>query len=177
MEIKKPKYELLNDKFLLINKKTSSIEFLIQDKSKIYAYLELLNKSEYYQEINIAAEKGFGPIIHDLAMYILDKPIRPNRSLTSKALNVWNSYYHYRNDVIKTKIKKDKWNTLDLDNKEIKQYTDIINNLYSLNNIDYNVKELLNKSKKYEKEMLNILPNWLYLRFKQGKTYFNTKYI
>lgn len=174
--IKKPKYKLLDDKYLLINDKGTSIEFLIQDRNKIYGYIELLNKPNYYQSINVAGEKGFGPILYDLAMYNLDKPIRPNRSLTSKALNVWNNYM-YRDDVIKKEIFDDKWETLDLDNKQTKQYTDIINTLYTLNDIDYNVEELINKSKEFENKMLSLLPNWKTLRFNQGKLYFNNKYI
>jgi hypothetical protein len=173
----KPKYELLDDKFLLINKKGSAIELLIQDKSKIYGYIELLNKHNYYQVINIAGEKGFGPILYDLTMYILNKPIRPNRSLTSKALNVWLNNYQYRNDINKTKITNDIWNTLDLDNKEVKKYTNIINTLYSLSNIDYDVKSLLDRSDEFKNKMNKILPNWENLRFNQGKLYFNNKYI
>ena len=174
-----------NSKYLLIDDKTSSIQFIIQDKSIIYGYGELLKRNDYYQIINIATEKGFGPLLYDSIMLYLDKPIRPNRSLSLNAYNVWKKYLNNRNDVYKEKISitdNDYWNSIDLNFKPSinKESLQIINTLYTIKDINRKEKILkwfnnsyINFAKSFEDQY----PKWKENRFNIAKKWFNKKYI
>lgn len=170
----------IKDKYLLIKKQSRTIEFIIQDKSKIYCYAELLIKNNQYQIINVGAEKGFGPYLYDIIMLYLDKSVRPNRSLSLPAFNVQENYYKNRQDIIKSIINTDLQTSIDLNNKEYKdsKYLNIINTLYTIN--DNNRKNIILQQEKDSFEFIttmeNKLPGQLDIRFNQGKKYFYTKY-
>lgn len=168
-------------KFFLVNEKGSNIEFMIQDKGKIFGYAELLKKSDYYQIANVAAEKGWGPLLYDSIMLYLDKPVRPNRSLSSDAWVVWNNYCDNRTDVTKKEINQHIWNTVDLDHTEVSK-TSIIEPV----NYVYTISDPTRKNNTinwvYNSEKPITLPDtmsydkWKELRFIQGRKYFYTKY-
>jgi len=172
----------ISDKYLLVKETTSSIQFIIQDKPGIiFGYSELLKKPDYYQEINTAAESGYGPFLYDTVMSYLDKPVRPNRSLTKEAWNVWNNYFNQRPDVTKTPISDDIWDSVDLQHKlnTKSSIVEPVNYLYSINDekrktdaIDWQYKS----TQQLVNPMKDISPNWLETRFNQGKKYFNSKY-
>jgi hypothetical protein len=168
--------------YFIVNKKTSSIQFLIQDKSIIYGYAELIIKPNYYQVINVAAERGYGPFLYDSIMSYLDKPIRPNRSLSHDAYSVWNNYFLHRTDIQKTSINKDDyWNTLDLNNKQVsdKKYLDPINHLYTITDTTRKQKVLdwYNKSLEFQDNMIKLLPKWIDIRFNFAQKWFYNKYM
>lgn len=170
----------ITDKYLILNSKVSSCEFLIQDKSKIYGYAELIKKSGYYQVINIAAEQGWGPFLYDTLMVYLDMPIRPNRSLTREAWNVWNIYNNERQDVIKKPV-SEIWDSVDLDHKNITQshIVEPVNYLYTINDSKRQIEARgwLDGSKKlFVDQMVKVMPDWIIKRFNQAKLWFNHKY-
>lgn len=170
----------ITDKYLIKNEKASSIEFIIQDKSKIYGYAELMKKNGFYQVINIAAEQGWGPFLYDTLMVSLDMPIRPNRSLTREAWNVWNLYCNERQDVIKKPV-SEIWDSVDLDHKNITQshIVEPVNYLYTINDSKRQIEARgwLDGSKKlFVDQMVKVMPDWIIKRFNQAKLWFNNKY-
>lgn len=170
----------ITDKYLIKNEKGSSIEFIIQDKSKIFGYAELIKKNGYYQVINIAAEQGWGPFLYDTLMVYLELPIRPNRSLTREAWNVWNIYCNDRQDVIKKPV-SEIWDSVDLDHKNVTQshIVEPVNYLYTINDSkrQMEARGWLDGSKKlFVDQMIKVMPEWIIKRFNQAKLWFNNKY-
>lgn len=172
----------ITDKYLLINKTgNNNIEFLIQDKSKIYAYGELTAETKYYQTKNIAAEQGWGPFLYDCIMLMLDKPIHPSVSLTTDSFNVLNNYIHHRPDVIKTLYPGKLHDFVDLDqhaNTEEKYYK-VLNYLYTINNTQRRqyFTTWYQNSLAFEQQMTEKMPKWKEVRFNQAKRWFNMQYL
>lgn len=168
----------ISDKYLLVNDKGSSIEFIIQDKSNIFGYAELIKKQSYYNIVNVAAEPSWGPFLYDTVMLYLDMPVRPNRSLSRDAWHVWNIYLNARPDVTKREINTDIWDTVDLDYKWTSNSTMIepINYVYTIT--DGNRK---NNIVKWSHDKLELPGNidydrWKDIRFNYAKKWFYTKY-
>lgn len=169
----------ITDKYLLVDVKGNTIQFLIQNKKDIFAYGELTKDNNYYQIDKISAEPGWGPFLYDTIMLYLDKPIRPDFSLSKSAWQVWDNYLNNRPDVIKTLAKK-QIGIIDLDFKE-RTNPDLvkpINYLYTINNNTRNtyIMDWYNKSLEFSNEMISKLPNWKTLRFNRGKAFHNMKY-
>lgn len=167
-------------KYLLINKENNTVQFLIQDKAKIYAYGELTNDSKYYQTKNIAADQGWGPFLYDTIMLMLDKPIHPSTSLTTDSFTVLNNYLYNRPDVIKTLYPGKLYTGVDLNNKMNvdEKYYKVLNYLYTINNTQRR-QEMTNwyqTSLQFEQEMVGKMPNWKQIRFDQAKRWFNMNY-
>lgn len=167
-------------KYLLINKEGNTVQFLIQDKAKIYAYGELTNDSKYYQTKNIAADQGWGPFLYDTIMLMLDKPIHPSVSLTIDSFTVLNNYLYNRPDVIKTLYPGKLYTGVDLDHKmqHEEKYYKVLNYLYTINNTER--REQTNSwyktSLQFEQQMVDKMPNWKQIRFNQAKRWFNLNY-
>lgn len=171
----------VTDKYLLVDEKGASIQLMIQDANKIYGYAELLKKPTYYQVINVAAEKGWGPFLYDTVMSYLDMPIRPNRSVTREALGVWNKYLKQRDDVKKTPVKTDVWDSIDLDQKldTKSSLVEPLNYTYTITDdgrkteaIDWQYDSTTN----FVNPMKAIVSDFIAKRFNQGKMYFNKRY-
>lgn len=170
----------LTDKYLLINKESNTVQFLIQDRAKIYAYGELTNSGKYYQTNNVAAEHGWGPFLYDCMMLMLDKPIHPSVSLTTDSFTVLNNYLYNRPDVIKTLYPGKLHTAIDLDqhmNRDEKYYK-VLNYIYTINNTERRnqMNQWYQTSLKFEQEMISKLPNWKHIRFEQAKRWFNMQY-
>lgn len=168
--------------YFIVNKKTSSYQFIIQAATGLLGYAELIIKPNYYQVINVAAEQGYGPFLYDSIMSYLDKPIRPNRSLSENAFNVWNNYFLHRNDITKIPVtKEDYWNTLDLNNKQVKdkKYLEPINYLYTINDKARKQKTLdwYNDSLLFQDKMINMMSDWINIRFNYAQKWFYSKYM
>jgi len=171
----------ITDKYLIINKENNTIQFLIQDKSKIYGYAELTNDGKYYQTKNIAAESGWGPFLYDTVMLMLDKPIHPSVSLTTDSFNVINNYLHNRPDVIKSLYPGKLYKALDYNNKmtQDEKYYKVLNYTYTIHNTERreNITNWYNQSLKFEQQLTASLPNWKHIRFEQAKRWFNMQYL
>jgi hypothetical protein len=170
------------DKYLLINKINTTVQFLIQDKAKVYAYAELINKEgKYYQTKNIAAEPGWGPFLYDAVMLMLDKPIHPSTSLSSESFAVINNYLHNRPDVIKAEFPGRTFTSLDLNGKETfeEKYFKVLNYTYTINNSTRRMYFMnwYQKSLEFEKQMTAKLPNWKKVRFEQALRWFHLRYM
>lgn len=168
-------------KYLLVNETGNNIEFLIQDKSAIFGYAELTKKSTYYQVVNVAAEPGFGPFLYDTIMSYLDKPVRPCRSLTKEAWNVWNKYCNQRPDVTKKEVSTNTWDNVDLDHRYVTTSTAVepLNYLYTIKDdkrkteaIDWQYDSYNN----FVQPMKEKLPEFMKIRFNQAKLWFNKQY-
>jgi len=171
----------ITDKYLLINDKGNTIEFLIQNKKDIFGYAELTKKQDYYQIINVAAESGWGPFFYDTIMSYLDKPVRPNRSLTHDAWTVWNKYCNQRPDVTKKEISDNTWDTVDLDHKWVSNSTTVepINYLYTIKNPIRKMETinwLNNSNQTFVLPMIQKLPQFKQIRFNQAKKWNELKY-
>jgi hypothetical protein len=170
----------INDLYLIVNNKLTTIEFIIQDKSKIYGYAELTKQYNHYYIVNVAAENKYGPLLYDTIMLYLDKPVRPNRSLTHQAYNVWNNYLNNREDVTKIPC-ENIFNSIDLDNavRKDKTLTEVINNYYTINNPNrkQQISDWYEKSLTFQNEMISKLPDWLNIRFKTARKWFLSMYI
>lgn len=171
----------ISDKYLIINKSDGdAIEFLIQDKNKIYAYSEVNRRNNYYQTKNVAAEEGWGPFLYDTMMLMLDKPIHPSMSLTTDSFNVLNNYLHNRPDVIKTLYPNTQYTSIDLDQKMNyeEKYYKVLNYLYTINNTERRqyFENWYKNSLQFEQQMIQKLPNWKKVRFNQAKRWFNMQY-
>ena len=171
----------VKDKYLIVNDKASSIEFIIQDKSNIYGYAELLKKPNYNQVVNVAAESGWGPFLYDTVMSYLDKPVRPNRSLTSAAWNVWKYYFKNRPNVKKKELSSGTWDTVDLDNREVSadEIVEPVNYTYTIDDPNKRsfVSTWTHESEKFEDQMIERVPRWKDKRFNFAKRWFNMKYM
>jgi len=171
----------ISDKYLIVLEKGASIQLMIQDKAKIYGYAEVSKKSNYYQIINIAAEPGWGPFLYDTVMLWLDKPVRPNHSLTTEAWRVWNTYMTQREDVLKKPVSSEIWTDIDLDQKmnTMSSLVEPLNYLYTINDDKRKTETIdwqYNSTNEFVNPMTKVLPDWKEKRFNQGKMYFNTKY-
>lgn len=171
----------VTDKYLIVNKENSTIQFLIQDKSKIFGYAELTNDGKYYQTKNIAAETGWGPFLYDTVMLMLDKPIHPSESLTTDSFTVINNYLHNRPDVIKSLYPGKLYTAIDLNNRmnHEEKYYKVLNYTYTINNVSRRetVMNWYNQSLKFEQQLTASLPNWKNIRFQQAKRWFNMQYL
>jgi len=171
----------VSDKYLMVLEKGSSIQLMIQCKSKIYGYAEVLNKQTYFQIINIAAEPGYGPYLYDTLMLWLDKPVRPSHSITSEALSVWMNYLNNRPDVIKKNVTKDVWDEIDLDQRMSTSSSAIepLNYLYTIKDKKRSTDVTdwwYNSEQQFVNQMVERLPGWKEIRFNQAKMWFNNKY-
>jgi hypothetical protein len=171
----------ITDKYLIVHEKGASIQLMIQNKSQIYGYAEVLKRPGYYQIVNIAAEPGWGPFLYDTVMLSLDKPVRPNHSLTTNAWRVWNTYMNQRDDVMKKPVTTDVWDDIDLDQKMSTKSSLVepLNYLYTIKDNERKTEttDWQDKSNnEFVNQMTKVLPDWKEKRFNQGKMYFNTKY-
>lgn len=171
----------ITDKYLIVHEKGASIQLMIQNKSRIYGYAEVLKRPSYYQIVNIAAEPGWGPFLYDTVMLSLDKPVRPNHSLTTNAWRVWNTYMNDRGDVIKKQITTDVWTDIDLDQKMSTKSSLVepLNYLYTIKDSERKTETTdwqYKSANEFVSPMTKVLPDWKEKRFNQGKMYFNTKY-
>jgi hypothetical protein len=101
---------LPEDAALFVTKKGVGLTLYDPKTNNVYATLgsSLRNSELGYDVDNVAAEKGFGPFIYELAMMhanIRRKGLMPNRSgdIRTEALNVWEKFY-MRTDVEKKTI-------------------------------------------------------------------------
>ena len=165
--------------YFIVNEKGSTMEFIIQDKAVIYGYAELLDKNTYYSVVNVAAIKGYGPLLYDSIMLYLNKPVQPNASLTGDAYNVWNNYFANRSDVYKTNA-TNTYKTLDYNKTMTKapEFLNVANTVYTIKDPvrKKEMKEWYSNSKNFEREMITKLPNWVDVRFRTAKRWFADKY-
>ena len=169
------------DKYLMVLEKGSSIQLMIQDKSNIFGYAEVLKKPDHFRIVNIAAEPGYGPFLYDTLMLWLDKPVRPSHSLTMEAWRVWNTYLNDRPDVTKKPVKKEIWTDIDLDQKmnTNSAYVEPINYMYTITDEQRKTATVdwwYESEQQFVNQMKQKLPGWMEIRFNQCKMWFNNKY-
>jgi hypothetical protein len=75
------------------------------ETDRSYGYIGLSNKGDYYTFPAVAAEKGFGPLVYELAlMYVKSKNsslmVSRDGDIRGEAFEVWKKFY-YRDDVDK----------------------------------------------------------------------------
>jgi hypothetical protein len=95
-----------------------------------------------------AAEKGYGPLMYDLALQsVYPEYIKPSKLIKEEAVNVWNFYYNHRDDVDKAVIPEHDPNYLEefdygVNRTGLKdpKVLDVINSIYSLKKSpEYNI--------------------------------------
>jgi len=169
---------------LFVVKVKFGYELILFDPNSDYVYgtiMIVLHETEapYYYVSGVATMKGFGPFIYELAMMLLNKEnqmLMPARDgdVRGDAWGVWEKFYD-RSDVNKKTFDlfddnfrcdiltgdecyfeddKDKQDWFNQGNDEDKQALVVFNTGYSMNP-NKSFYELIEKSKKYPKEILD----------------------
>jgi hypothetical protein len=64
-----------------------------------------VNKNGYVIITHIATVEGFGALLHDIViMNNFPNEVTADDDLTQGSINIWNFYYNWRDDVVKSKI-------------------------------------------------------------------------
>lgn len=95
---------MLNDKIILLTYRNGYVLFdYIEDI--IYSYAWIRTNDEYVVVNMIAAEHGYGPLMHDIIMMDnFPNSVRCDNDLSLEEIAVWKFYFYKRNDIEKDKI-------------------------------------------------------------------------
>jgi len=146
-------------------------EIILSENNKVKGYIKLLkSKHNYYQVDRVAAEPGYGPLMHDLAMNcIYPAYLRPSDLSKEKAIGVFKYYLANRHDVIHKDVSENEIHYYDSyriniedDPRTDEETLSILNKLYQLKPTDtfYKIKKINGSD-----------------LFKQMDNYFDSKYV
>ena len=178
-EAKKEISELENDFALFITKKGVIVNFIIYNikDSKIEALLSMYknNNMENYSVSAVAAEKGFGALMYEIAMtYIYPLGIMPSRDgdVRGGAFNIYQKFFD-RKDVKKISIPETSPDfsediANDFSEKEI--YYHILQTIYKFSFRKEKLNNLLKNAKKFDENQIKEI-------IKQSENFFENKYI
>jgi hypothetical protein len=178
-EAKKEISELENDFSLFITKKGVILNFIIYNikDSKVEALLSMYknNNMENYSVSAVAAEKGFGPLIYEIAMtYIYPLGIMPSRDgdVREGAFNIYEKFFD-RKDVEKQSIPEtspDFSEDIANDFSEEEIYFHILQTIYKFSFGKEKLNNLLKNAKKFDQNQIKSI-------IEQSKNFFENKYI
>ena len=178
-EAKKEISELENDFALFITKKGVIVNFIIYntEESEVKGLLSMYknNNMENYSVSAVAAEKGFGSLMYEIAMtYIYPLGIMPSRDgdVREGAFNIYEKFFD-RKDVQKTSIPEtspDFSEDIANDFSEEEIYFHILQTIYKFSFGKEKLNNLLKNARKFdENQIKNII--------EQSKNFFENKYI
>jgi hypothetical protein len=178
-EAKKEISELENDFALFITKKGVIVNFIIYntEELEVKGLLSMYknNNMENYSVSAVAAEKGFGSLMYEIAMtYIYPLGIMPSRDgdVREGAFNIYEKFFD-RKDVQKTSIPEtspDFSEDIANDFSEEEIYFHILQTIYKFSFGKEKLNNLLKNARKFdENQIKNII--------EQSKNFFENKYI
>lgn len=164
---------------LVVTKKNAIINFILYNNKelKVEAVLSMFknNEMENYSVSAVAAEKGFGPLIYEIAMtYIYPLGITPSRDgdVRGGAYNIYEKFFD-RKDVEKKSIPEtspDFSEDIANDFSEDDIIFHILQTAYSYSFGKEKLKNIIENSKKFnENEIKNII--------EQSKSFFENMYV
>jgi len=129
---------------LFLNDENRTIDLNLYDPNtnNIYGTISITKEPNYYYVSGVAAERGFGPFMYELAMTYAGKNnmgLMPSRDgdVRGEAWNVWKQFYYNRPDVKKVTLNiGDEGYTfgiLGFDNNNFDSYDEIIKHYNTLN--------------------------------------------
>jgi hypothetical protein len=131
------------------------ILYTLEGNIEIFGYMsisKLENTNDSYVVDLSAAEKGFGPLLYEIAMSKFGLIVPDRFSVSQKAKNLWFKFYN-RNDIIKEHLPK----TVRMHNEDFLNY-------------GYTTKNPVNSSRLEQKNKLNLSKAYLYNKTEEGLT-------
>jgi len=135
-------------------------------KRTIISYASVVEQDGYVVIYNVASEKGFGGIIHDVVMMNnFPKEIRSDDELSQSSIEIWKYYLNNRYDVLKNLIPSYLTSDVENYNEEALLYGYRLTPNEWFDKLKNRSKKIINK---YQLNTLDILAN--------GEYFFNEKY-
>lgn len=158
----------LVDNYVILVKQGDKYVLYNYAYQQIVAYASTKTLTSGYIMIdNVAADKGYGPIIHDIVlMDVFPKEVRCDEELTEASVKIWQYYYSKRLDVKKNRMPESLISTqLTKYGEESLLYSYSLSPTTWFNNLKVKSDILIEK---YNLNKLDILVN--------GEYFFNEKY-